>query len=122
MTTPHKEIEEPQVELAPEGTPLADFQKFRTEIMSEMLDNPLGYQIYRTSRFYAKLDAYFVAYADARAAEERTSIGDELCLITENTLATSILCSNKEDEHNIQNNILKPLNELIDRLTPTQGR
>lgn len=37
---------------------MADFQKFRTEIMSEMIDEGGISTILKTSRFYSKLDEY----------------------------------------------------------------
>ena len=54
MTNNQKQNKKWQVVLEKSGL-MADFQKFRTEIMSEMLDSPeLG--LFQTSRFYAKLD------------------------------------------------------------------
>lgn len=41
-----------------ETGPIADFQQFRTDIMSEMLDNPKEGGIFKTGRFYSKLDDY----------------------------------------------------------------
>lgn len=51
------EVREYEVTLEESG-PIADFQKFRTEIVSEMLDDPYENGIYKTSRLYAKLDDY----------------------------------------------------------------
>lgn len=39
-----------------EGTPLAEFQKVRTDAISEMFDTKNELGIYQTSRFFAKLD------------------------------------------------------------------
>lgn len=47
------------VELADEGTVLCEFQKKRTELLSEMFDNVDDIGIYPTGVFYAKLNKYF---------------------------------------------------------------
>lgn len=44
------------VTLAPEGTFLADFQKERTDAITEMFDNKYDNGIYPTSVFFARLD------------------------------------------------------------------
>jgi len=54
MNEPNKSIED--VELAEEGTLMAEFQKERTDAISEMFDNQLENGIYPTSRFFARLD------------------------------------------------------------------
>lgn len=46
-----------EVKLAKKGTPLATFQKVRTDAISEMFDNPDKYGLYPTGIFFAKLDA-----------------------------------------------------------------
>ena len=46
-----------EVRLAEEGTPLATFQKERTDAISEMFDNVDECGIYPTSTFFARLDA-----------------------------------------------------------------
>lgn len=51
-----------EVELAEEGTPLAVFQKERTDAISEMFDNAYGEngaRLYPTSKFFARLDRCF---------------------------------------------------------------
>lgn len=45
-----------KVKLAKEGTPMAIFQKERTDAISEMFDGIDDYGIYPTSRFFARLD------------------------------------------------------------------
>jgi hypothetical protein len=45
-----------EVTLAPEGTPLAQFQKERTDAISEMFDNKYEDGIYPTSHFFSRLD------------------------------------------------------------------
>lgn len=45
-----------EVKLAEEGTPLAVFQKERTDAISEMFDNKYDNGIYPTSKFFARLD------------------------------------------------------------------
>lgn len=46
-----------EVTLAPEGTPLAVFQKERTDAISEMFDNKYSNDIYPTSHLFARLDS-----------------------------------------------------------------
>ena len=62
------------VTLAKEGTPLATFQKIRTDAISEMFDNVDEYGIYPTTRFFAKLDAA----VSTLLAEERSRIVREV--------------------------------------------
>jgi hypothetical protein len=50
------ETDEDTVFLAAEGTPLAVFQKVRTDAISEMFDNADESGIYPTSKFFARLD------------------------------------------------------------------
>ena len=45
-----------EVTLEPENTPMGEFQKERTDAISEMFDNEDGYGIYPTGRFFARLD------------------------------------------------------------------
>lgn len=45
-----------EVELAEEGTIMAEFQKERTDAISEMFDGVDEFGIYPTSRFFARLD------------------------------------------------------------------
>jgi len=45
-----------EVTLEPENTPMGEFQKERTDAISEMFDNEDAYGIYPTSRFFARLD------------------------------------------------------------------
>jgi len=45
-----------EVKLAEEGTIMAEFQKERTDAISEMFDNVDSCGIYPTSRFFARLD------------------------------------------------------------------
>lgn len=47
-----------EINLAEEGTPLAEFQKIRTRAVCEMLDDNQD-EILQTSRLYSKLDACF---------------------------------------------------------------
>ena len=47
---------EVEVKLAEEGTPLAIFQKERTDAISEMFDGKYADGIYPTSKFFARLD------------------------------------------------------------------
>lgn len=48
---------EPTVILAEEGTIMAEFQKERTDAISEMFDNEGKDGIFTTTRFFARLDA-----------------------------------------------------------------
>ncbi len=48
-----------EVVLAPEGTPLARFQKERTDAISEMFDNEDEHGIYPTGKFFARIDKCF---------------------------------------------------------------
>ena len=45
-----------EVELAEEGTIMAEFQKERTDAISEMFDGVDEYGVYPTSRFFVRLD------------------------------------------------------------------
>lgn len=45
-----------EVELAEKGTPLAIFQKERTDAISEMFDNKYADGIYPTGKFFARID------------------------------------------------------------------
>ena len=54
METKDKIIEE--VKLAEEGTIMAEFQKERTDAISEMFDNKYDNGIYPTSKFFIRLD------------------------------------------------------------------
>jgi len=47
---------EDEVTLAEEGTIMAEFQRERTEAISEMFDNVDEHGIYPTSLFFARLD------------------------------------------------------------------
>ena len=47
-----------KVKLAPKGTSLADFQKVRTDAISEMFDNEDKHGIYPTGKFFATLDRW----------------------------------------------------------------
>jgi hypothetical protein len=67
-----------EVELAEEGTPLAIFQKERTDAISEMFDTKYANGIYPTSRFFARLDKCFsdqLSLALAKRDEEETRVG-----------------------------------------------
>jgi len=61
------------VVLAPEGTPLAVFQKERTNAISEMFDNVYANGIYPTSHFFARIDKCVEELLDEqrRQADER---------------------------------------------------
>ena len=48
-----------EIELGEEGTPLARFQKERTNAISEMFDGEDSLGIYPTSRFFCRLDRCF---------------------------------------------------------------
>jgi len=45
-----------KVTLEPEDSPMGQFQKERTDAISEMFDNVSDNGIYPTSRFFARLD------------------------------------------------------------------
>lgn len=47
-----------EVELADEGTTMAEFQKLRTDAVGEMIEVPEVVGILRTSRLYSKLDSF----------------------------------------------------------------
>ena len=47
---------EERVVLAAEGTPMARFQKERTDAISEMFDNEDEHGIYPTTKFFVRLD------------------------------------------------------------------
>ena len=59
-----------EVKLAKEGTIMAEFQKERTDAISEMFDGVDDLGIYPTSRFFARLDAA-VEKALSRQEEEQ---------------------------------------------------
>lgn len=63
-----------EVQLAEEGTPLAEFQKARTDAMSRMFDrDEMCNQIHTTSQLYSELDQAFTkiltTYGNARVEE-----------------------------------------------------
>ena len=45
-----------EVRLEPEDTPMGEFQKERTDAISEMFDNPDDCGIYPTTKFFVRLD------------------------------------------------------------------
>ena len=57
------------VELEPQGTPIGNFQKERTEAISEMFDHPDESGIYPTSKFFARLDDCVNGLLKAQAEE-----------------------------------------------------
>lgn len=63
---------EKKVVLSPEGTPLGDFQKARTDAMSAMFerDGRCG-KIHSTSKLYADLDTAFLAGQKSREEEKK---------------------------------------------------
>ena len=69
-----------EVELAPEGTALATFQKERTDAISEMFDNKYANGIYPTSRFFARLDRC-VAELLSKERVEGERRGAERCVV-----------------------------------------
>jgi hypothetical protein len=88
---------------------MADFQKFRTELMSEMLDQPYGNGIYRTSRFYGKLDAWVRCHLEA-AREEGCAQG-KWDAEAELSLEVNTACKNAKERGRQQG--LKEALELV---------
>ncbi len=78
LISPMKEVGggEEGVELAPEGTLLAEFQKERTDAISEMFDNKYKDGIYPTSKFFARLDECVRALLAKREGEVRREVVD----------------------------------------------
>jgi len=70
-----------EVILAEEGTIMAEFQKERTDAISEMFDNVDSHGIYPTSRFFSRLDkALEKALSQQKKESMETSRADLLDL------------------------------------------
>jgi len=65
------------VELEPEGTPMGDFQKLRTDALSEMFEGRSANGIYPITRFFVRLDAWArTVLAALREAQEALACHD----------------------------------------------
>jgi hypothetical protein len=70
LLTDHIKEGEEEVVLAEEGTPLADFQKARTDAISRMFErDEMCGTIHTTSRFFAELDTAFTSLLATRQTE-----------------------------------------------------
>lgn len=67
-----------EVKLAPEGTPLAAFQKERTDAILEMFDNKYDNGIYPTSKFFARIDKAASKMATAEKEKRESEIKSAL--------------------------------------------
>jgi hypothetical protein len=52
-----------EIKLAKKGTAMANFQKERTDAISEMFDNVDKHGIYPTTKFFLRLDMAVIKYA-----------------------------------------------------------
>lgn len=73
-TPPVEEV----VTLAEKGTLLAQFQKVRTDAISEMLEGKFPNGIYPTSKFFAQLDNCVSALLSQARREEREAIAEKV--------------------------------------------
>lgn len=81
-----------EVKLAEEGTIMAEFQKERTDAITEMFDYVGGDGIYPTSKFFIRLDNAL----EKALAQQKEDLKEEVEKIMINTLSADTLKYHKE--------------------------
>ncbi len=75
----HEEVDVPKVILADEGTIMGDFQKERTDAISEMFDNVDECRVYPTTQFFKRLDAALEKALTRVRSEEVPTEHEHVC-------------------------------------------
>ena len=89
-----------EINLAEEGTVMADFQKERTDAITQMFDSKDEYGLYQTSRFFARLDNA----VEKAITSKLLQIKEECGGLKKEAGDTDIVCDNESctavDAHN----------------------